>query len=471
MGALNALSSTGSALSQSIQRLSTGMQINSASDNPSGLVISQKFENQLSGISAALNNGQNAVNMMKTADGAMGQISTLLQSAYSLAVDASNSGVNSSSQNAADNQQLTAIVNSINTIASNTQFGSKYLLNGSAGVSSAVTNGADISSLNIGGNFNAVALTAGGAAVLTVNTAATQAIATLTGTFATAGSAVAAAGQFTINGDTFTATASDTATTLINSINQATGQTGVTASYDAASKHIVLLSTNYGSSSKINVADANGVVLSAAGSIATASGVDAVAHVSINGGASVVFTAGLNGNDGLTMTDGDGNTFKLTTAGNTTATAGATVGQVSVGSDQFQIGGNSGQTASFSLGNFAASQLGGSAVAGQNMSTINLTTGTNASTAMQVISAAIGQIATSRGSLGAFQSDTLQSNMSVLGVAQQNLTAANSSIVDTNVAQEMTNFTKLQVLQQAGMSVLSQANMASQNLLSLIKNG
>ena len=472
MGALGALTGTDNSLNTSIQRLSTGMRINSAADDPSGLIISQKFQAQLNGIAAAITNSQNAINYTKTADGAMAQIGSLLQTARGLAVDAANTGVISSDQAAADNTQLQQIVSSITQIASNTQFGSKFLLNGSAGVTSAITNSADISSLNIGGTFNGVALTTGGAAALTLTTAATQAITTLTGTFATVGTAVAHAGSFTINGTTFNATAADTAATLITAINQATGQTGVTAAYGGAGSGIVLTSNAYGTAATINVADGSGVVLSGTGgSVGPIHGTDAAATLSINGGAAVSFTGGLNGTDGLTLTDANGNSFRLTQPGNAATIHNVTVGQVTVGSSQFQIGANSGQTASFSIGNFAASQLGGAAVAGQNMSTVNLLSGTNASTALSVIDSAISQVATNRGQLGAFQSDVLQTNVNVLGVAQQNLTATNSQITDVNVASEMTNFTKLQVLEQAGMSVLSQANMSSQNLLSLIKNG
>ncbi len=472
LGALYSLTNNDAMLNQSIQRLSTGLQINTAADNPSGLIISEGFKAQISGNAGAISNSQNAINYLKTADGALGQIGSLLQTAYGLAVDASNTGVISSSQAQADNVQLNQIVSSITNIANTTQFGTKYLLNGSSGVSAAITNGADIASLNIGGTWNGAALAAGGAVNLTVTTAATQAITTLTGTFATAGTLVAHAGSFTINGTTFTATAADTATTIVNKINQASAQTGVIATYSGAATAIVLNTSAYGSSAKINVADANGIVLSGTGgSVGPIAGTDAVATLNIAGGAAVTFTGGLNSNDGLTLTDANGNTFRLTSAGNNTAVTNATVGQVTVGSAQFQIGGSAGQTAQFSLGNYAASQLGGSAVAGQNMSTINLLSGTNASTAMQVIQSAINQVATNRGQLGAFQQDTLQANVAVLGVAQTNLMASNSAITDVNVASEMTNFTKLQVLEQAGLSVLSQAQNLSNGLLSLIKNG
>ena len=470
MGTLYSLTGTDSMLQASIQRLSTGLQINTAADNPSGLIISQNFQAQISGMTGAIANSQNAINYLKTADGALSQIGTLLQSAYGLAVDASNVGVISPTQAQADNAQLQQIVTSISNIAATTQFGSKFLLNGAAGITAAITNGADLSSLNIGGTFNGVALTTGGAAVLTVTTAATQAISTLTGSFATVNTAVAHSGSFTINGTTFSATSSDTAATLITKINQASNQTGVTASYGASA--IVLTTTAFGSAAKINVADANGVVLSGTGgSVGPVVGIDAVGTLAINGGTAVTFTGGLNGTDGLTLSDANGNSFRLNAGGNSVAVANITVGQVTIGSAQFQIGGNPGQTAQFSLANYTASQLGTTAVSGQNLSTINLLTGANASTAMQVIQAAVGQVATNRGALGAFQQDTLQANVAVLGVAQTNLTASNSAIVDTNIAAEMTNFTKLQVLEQAGLSILGQAQNMSNGLLTLIRNG
>jgi flagellin len=325
MGAVYDLGNTDNSLTTSIQRLSTGLRINTAADDPSGLIISQKFEAQLSGIAAAISNSQNAINYTKTADGAMAQISSLLQTARGLAVDAANTGVDSADQAQADDTQLQQIVASITQIASQTQFGTKFLLNGSAGTTAAITNAADLSSLNIGGTFNNTALSTGGAAVLTVTTAATQAVTTLTGAFATGSTAVAHAGSFTINGVTFTATAADTANTLVTKINQASGQTGVTAAYSATAQAIVLSSSSYGSAATINVADANGVVLSGTGgSVGPIHGADAVATLAIGGGTAVTFTGGLQGNDGLTLTDANGNSFRLTTAGNATSVSGAT---------------------------------------------------------------------------------------------------------------------------------------------------
>jgi len=122
-----------------------------------------------------------------------------------------------------------------------------------------------------------------------------------------------------------------------------------------------------------------------------------------------------------------------------------------------------------SLGNFDPSQLGNGVVSGLNLSNIDLASAADAQNAMQVIDAAIEQVSTSRGAIGAFQADVLQPNIDTLGVAQENLTATESSIEDTDIASEMTNYSQLQVLQQSGIAMLAQANAAPQNVLTLLK--
>lgn len=463
--ALNALynvNNTGGQLSQSIQRLSTGLKINSAADNPSGLIIANEFQSQLGGIQQALSNSQDALNYSKTADGAMGQITGLLNSAYSLAVAASNSGTLSSQQVQADNSQLQSIMNSVTTIAKNTQYGQKHLLDGSAGVTASVTNSTDISSISVGGTFNGAALSTNSAVTMTVTTAATQAIATLSASFATAGTSVGA-DQFTLNGQTFTTNANSTVQDVLNQINNASAQTGVVATYSTGGP-IVLNTVKYGSNSSVNFADSGGKLNAGA---SNATGTNAVAQVTING-STVTFNGGQNGADGLTLSDTAGNQVVLSETGNSTTIHNVNVGQVSVGTSQFQIGANFGQTTNLSLGNFQASALGGGAVAGSNLSNIDLSTASDAGTAMQVIQAALTQVSNAQGSLGSFEADVLNPNMAQLNVAQQNLTASLSNVQDTNVAQEMTNFTRLQILQQAGVSVLAQANSMPQSVLKLL---
>lgn len=467
MDASDNLDTVGNELSRSMERLSTGLQINSAADNPSGLIISQEMTAEVGGMNQAIQNSQEAINYVKTADGALSQVNSLLNTAYSLAVQAANTATVSAPEAQADQQQLQSIVSSITQIAQTTTYGTKNLLDGSSGVQSSVTDGTDIASLNIGGTFGGVALTSSATVTLNSVTAATQATDT-SATFATLGTAVTNTGSFTLNGVTFTANANTTAGNLINMINGASNQTGVVASF--VNSAIQLNSIQYGTGGVINLVDSSGVIRNGGAGTDHKAGTNAVASVTI-GTTTATFTGSQNGNGGLTLEDSDGNTMTLTNAGNATSAVAKAIGQIVVGSAQFQVGAESGQTASVSLGNFAASNLGQGVVNGMDLSNLDLTTGAGASDAMQVIQQAINQVSSARGEIGNFQANVLQVNVNNMTTAQQNLSASLSTIQDTNIAQEMTNYTKLQILEQSGISVLSQANQLPQQVLSLIKNG
>ena len=465
MGALMNINNTNDMLNQSIERLSTGLRINSAADDPAGLIISQQFKAQIGGIQAAIQNSQDGINYAKTAEGALAEVNTLLNSARTLAVSSANAAVLSTAEIQANESQLQSIIASITRISQTAEFGTKKLLDGSAGTSAAITAGTLVSSLNIGGTFNGVSLSTNSAVTLQVTAASTQANINITNAAFTAATSLVAAGSFTINGVTFTTVNSESIGQVINEINQAAAQTGVSAVFNAGATQVQLYSTEYGSAAQINIADANGVLYTVPGS-ASAVGTDATANVTIDG-STVAFTGGRNQTDGLTLADTDGNSIRLTAAGNV-AGAAKLVGQVTVGSAQFQIGANAGQTANLSLANFAASQLGTGAVAGQNLTTIDFNNASDATAALAVIDSAVNQVSSARGQIGSFQSNVLQSNVRSLGVAQQNLSATLSSIEDTDVAAEMTNFTKEQIIEQAGMSVLAQANAVPQLVLKLL---
>jgi flagellin len=469
MNAMRNLSMTNVEFAKSISRLSTGLRINSAADDPAGLMISERFRSQIGGIDQAIRNSQDAINYAKTAEGALDEVNRLLRDARTLAVAAGNTGTLSGAELQANQAQLQGITESITRIAQNTQFGTKRLLDGSSGVTASVTNATTVAGLSVGGNFAGTTLTANAGVEMQVTTAATQA-AMNSKTLATSATAVGA-GSFTINGRTFTTDAATTAAQVVDMVNSSTGQTGVTARYDSGGGgRIVLETTAYGTGARIDLADANGVFLSAAGANSTV-GVNAVANVRIGGGSGpvAVFTGGQNGNSGLVLTDTAGNMLRLTSAGNAVAGSYSTVGQVRVGSASFQIGANSGQTTSLSLGNFAASELGTGVVAATNLSNVDITTASGASNALQVIDKAIDDITRARGQVGSFQRNVLESNIRSLGVARENLAATESTIRDTDIAAEMTNYTKLQILQQAGMSVLAQANAGPQTVLALLR--
>jgi len=168
------------------------------------------------------------------------------------------------------------------------------------------------------------------------------------------------------------------------------------------------------------------------------------------------------------MTDKDGNSMLLAESGNAVGAAVA-VGTVSANSLVFQIGANAGQSVQMSLTNMQSTQLGNTAVVGTSLRTIDVTTTNGASNALLVVDQAISQVSQLRAQLGAFQKNTLDSTVRYLGISAENLSASESQIRDTNVSQEVVTMTKNQILQQAGMSVLAQANTAPNQVLALLR--
>jgi flagellin len=465
MTALRNVGNTNIEAQRSITRLSTGLRINSGADDPAGLIISETFRAQIGGLEQAIRNNQDAINFGKTAEGALAEISKLLKDARALAVTGANSATLSEAQVQANQQQLNSIAESITRISEQTQFGSKKLLDGSAGVVASSISATNINYVSFTGTFNGQAITADSAVTMNVTTDAERATLTGTRTFALATTVMSAAGSFSINGRTFSVTTADTISDVVGRINQASEVTGVTAAW-AAGGGVVLTSKEYGSAAEVNLNDASGILLSAAGAT-TDAGVNAVADVSVtvNGSAATVT---FNQGSGLNLKDQYGNTITLTENGNLTTTA-LTVAQLNVGRTQFQIGANAGQTAGLNIANFAASELGKGVVSGLTLANLDITGGTAATQAMQVIDKAIEEVSAARGNIGNFIRNTLESQVRNLGVAKENLTASESAVRDADIADEMTNFTKLQILQQSGMAMLAQANSSPNAVLSLLR--
>jgi len=481
MNAMRALTSTSEAFARSIERLSSGMRINRGADDPAGLIISENLRAQMVGMSQAVSNAQDAANLLKTAEGGLDEIHNLLRTMRQLAVHASNTGVNDLTALQADQTQIRSALESLNRIAEQTQFGTKKLLDGTAGISAQVTDTAKLAGIFIGNTFNGV-IVQSGAVTITVNTAASRATVAGTATYASVNSSIAlvaggstgAGGTVVINGQSITVTGNDTVQTLIDRINALTSVTGVSAmfSYANSSGVIYLTQVNYGANFKIE-ANQSATLLFSGVNASSSTGADAVVTVQVTtsaGVTSATFTGGrASGDSGLKVKDAYGNTLLLTEAGNSTSVSSAKVAVVTAQSLVFQIGANSGQLARVALSDVRASQLGTTAVAGMSLNSIDVTTLDGAQNAIKIIDEAISQVSQLRGSIGAFQKNVLESTIRSLNISRENLAASESAIRDTNVAEEVMNYTKLQILQQAGMSVLAQANMAPQMVLSLLR--
>jgi len=481
MNALRNLTNTSDMFARSIERLSSGMRINRGADDPAGLIISENLRAQMVGLAQATSNAQDAANLVKTAEGALDEIHNLLRTMRQLAVHAANTGVNDLTAVQADQTQIRSALESLNRIAEQTQFGTKKLLDGTAGISAQVTDTARLAGIFIGSTFNGVIVQSGDVTI-TVNTAATRAQVLGTATYASVNSSIStvgggtsgAGGTVVINGQSITVSGNDTVQTLIDRINALTSVTGVSAMFSAGngSGVVVLTQVNYGANFSVQ-ANQSATLLFSSGTSSSSTGVDAVVTVEVTtsaGVTSATFTGGrASGDSGLKVKDAYGNTLLLTEAGNSTAISNARVAVVSAQSLVFQIGANAGQTSRISLRDTRASQLGTTVVANKSLQDIDVTTQQGAQDAIRIIDEAISQISQVRGNIGAFQKQVLESTMRSLNVARENLAASESAIRDTNVAEEVMNYTKLQILQQAGMAVLAQANAAPQAVLSLLR--
>jgi len=471
MNALRQLGLTEFEMSSTIARLSSGLRINTAADDPAGLIISEGMRAQLKGLDQAVKNSQDAVNMVKTAEGALDEVQRLLRDIRGLAVHSANSAVVDSSTLQANQTQVRSTLQSIDRIAAQTQFSNKKLLDGSSGTYATSTSPANIAGIYFGGSFNNNSITTNSTVTLTLTQAATRGVVAGTRTFAGTATTVPA-GQFTINGRTFTTQATDTLQNVLDQVNAVSNVTGVTASFTAGGA-VTLTTNEYGSAAHVNFTDSNGVLLAAPGSPAPGVGIDAIADVTVDINGSTVgglTTVTFSGGSGLTLRDNNGNVVTLTAGGNSLALATpTTIGNLTSGSAQFQIGAFDGQAVAYSMPVVFASSLATTVIPGMTLADLDLTTQAGAQQAIRIIDDAINQLSQLRGDLGSFQKNFLQSTVRSLTIATENLSASESMIRDADMASEMTSYTRLQVLSQSGIAMLAQANQAPQSILRLLQ--
>ena len=481
--ALNNLNSVSASIATSIQRLSSGLRINSAADDPSGFLIASHLQAQVDGLNEAIANTQEATSVVKTANSALSEINTLLSTIRQNALAAANTGVADPTAVQANQTAIASAITAINNIAASTQYGSRKLLDGSAGVSASVTNTSLIGGITLGGAYGG-GITQAGNVTITLASAATRASATRTATYASVnasistvnGTTTGTGGTVVINGQAVSVSGSDTVQTLLNKINAISGSTGVSANFSAAngSGTIVLSQTNYGANYRIATSETATLLAGTSGT--SVAGLNATVTVTattlINGAATSVVTTFVGGrfasDTGLRVTDTSGNSILLTEAGNTTGTSNAGVGKVTANALQFQIGANANQTASVSFNSVFASSLGATSVSGLTLANIDVTNQTGANNALLVVDEARSQVSRYQAELGGFQTNVLQSTANYLSNSVVNLTASISSIRDTDIAAETLKLTNNQIIQQAGISALYRATQAPAIYLKLL---
>jgi flagellin len=559
-------------LSTSLQRLSTGLQINSGRDNPAGLIASEGLRLQITTIEQSIKNSNRANNVLATADSALGEIGGLLNQVRGLVQEALNSGALSSDEIKANQQQIDQALSAINRIAANTSFAGQKLIDGSKAfttsmsaadaakisdlqinealfgssstisvnttVTTAATKGelryndgtlSSAVTLEVAGSKGNQVLFLGGSSTVGNIRDAVNAVSDVTGVEATlrAGAVIGGSGGsvkftdarpegtagtisvvfadpgaassplsigvagnvITVNlatdgGGAITSTAADvvaaiqgdtSASALVNvkvetaGVVAAQASTNLTAGDDA---ELVLKSVNFGSKEFVQLNVLSGTFATTLDDGTTASYRDSGSDIQaiVNGQAAL--------GDGLNifvkngMLDAMISLRAASNVANTTATVTITgggslfqIGQQADASGQIGVGIDAVNTARLGGVSGKLYQLG----TGGGKSLLDVGPNVPGSELVEIIDQALNRVNTLRGRLGAIQKDVIDTNISNLGVALENISSARSQIVDTDFAAETAALQKAQVLSQAGISVLTIANQVPQQVLALLR--
>ena len=451
-------------LNQSMRRLSSGLRINRGADDPAGLIASETLRSEMSSLTQAIQNSERAANVIATAEGALNEINALLISIQGKIVQAANTGAMSPTEIRANQLQVDSAVDSITRIANSTTFAGLSLLNGnldyiSSGVDSSLVTNVQIFGVQFGTNETMPV-------DVNVFTSAQQAGLEFRNSQITQTVSVEIAGNQGV--ETFTFISGTAASAVMFAVNRSVDATGVQAELinDAnAASGITFQSLEHGSSQFVSVQSLSGTfdVVDAAGDQRQRDvGDDAIASVNgaVTVGDGLVLTLNTTSLDLELTLDGDFGT-------------GTTRFDIVAGGALFQLGGNVDGNEQVNIGikSVAASKLG----SGTTGYMTDIVTGgrfslvaDEAGVASDIVAIAVSQISMLRGRLGAFEMNTLQTNISSLQVALENVTSSESAIRDTDFAMETARMTRAQILVSANMSVLGVANQNPQAVLSLL---
>jgi flagellin len=466
-----------------LERLSTGLRINSGKDDPAGLIVSERLRSETNSISQAIDNIERASNVIATTEGGLREISNMLNEIKSLAVEAANTGAFSEEEIEANQLQIDSAVESISRIANTTSFAGLNLLNGSLDY---VTSGADASKIT-DIKINGADLGDNGQMPVTVevlNSAQRGGLWFDGGGTGSDRGTLNSGLSFEIQGtkgvqsfDFASGTPLSAVQNAINKVSDATGVQAAEATTGSMASGLKLQSTGFGEDAFVSVrelSDSDFFQTKVYDEDTDSTG----ANANRDTGADV--EALVNGS--LAM----GNGRRLSHSGNAldlelTLTSGAAQSSgtehefdITGGGSTYQIGPeiNALQQIGFGVQSVTATNLGNSEVGFLNSITAggdNSLVAGNAQQASKIIDTAIEQVASLRGRLGAFERNTLQTTMRSQQVALENLTSAESEIRDADFAKETAKLSRAQVLQQAGTSTLGMANNQSQNVLSLLQ--
>jgi len=456
-------------LQTSLQRLSSGLRINSAKDDAAGLAISERFTSQIRGLSVASRNANDGISLAQVAEGALEEASNILQRVRELSVQAINATNSPSDRNALQLEvgQLTA---ELNRIAKATEFNGQKILDGTFGT-----------------------------ALFQVGSNANQTIVATTGnfktdqygdyriegydSFVTSAHRLDAVGTFVVSGSSGSATvvyaAGASAQDIAAAVNLVNETTGVTASGLTYTDMVFTASGAY----KFDMLSENASAVSVGFNISDATGVQSlsIAAAAFNDATpktGVVATVKDDGT-GITLSHFEGENITITdttfanaadvtliTTNSSTTLTMDTVASSGVVSGRVTFD----AVKSFTIQGTAAEVISTASEASilQKVADFDISTVSGANLALSVADAGLQQISAQRAKFGALQ-NRFSSTISNLETAVENLSAARSRIRDADFAVETAELTRTQILQQAGTAMLAQANQIPQNVLSLLQ--
>jgi flagellin len=459
------LNSSQDALQVSLQRLSSGLRINSAKDDAAGLAISERFTSQIRGLNQAVRNANDGISLAQTAEGALAESGNILQRIRELAVQSANA-TNSASDRQALQSEVGQLVQELDRIATNTEFNGQKLLDGTFGT-----------------------------AVFQVGANANQTIQTTTNNFRTNqfgnhrvdGQASSAAAQNRLaQGENLTVAGhlgtrqiniepGGSAKAVAEKVDAKSSETGVTAfaetsmevGFDKAGAYTLQVQSDNGDFETISFTlagtegnDGLSAAITAFNDVASKTGV--TARLSDDGkGITLLNSTGNNitVRDTVNANSGNVNVGGVSLNADGTQDQAVIVGQVTFDSDKsFGVSGNAGSTL---MNAQEASVL-------QSVQDMDISTVDGANESMAIVDAALNTVNAQRAKFGAIQS-RFGSTIANLSTNAENLTAARSRIRDADFAKETAELTRAQILQQAGTAMLAQANVAPQNVLSLLQ--
>ncbi len=437
----NQLLRTEENLAASMERLSSGLKINHAKDNPSGMAISNKMQAQINGLDQASRNSSDGTSVLETADGALNEVTAMLQRMRELAVQAAND-TNSQAEKEAIQVEIDKLKEEVDRISSTTEFNTKTLLDGSLDnrVYADGVSRIQVSEEVVAGTYK-----------YTVTSAATQANQAIT-----IPSSLTNEGVVSINGYGITLTKGMTAEELKEAIRNG-AEIGEAMFSEDGTK---LLSTAYGANAELSISVSDpGLAAELGLPVQTdppLKGTDVKITLDTSSAFGTTATVKPEGNK-ISITDVKG--FEMTMKLDAGYTGDVSLDVTDMGPMALQIGANEGQQMTVKIPSCDTKSL--------YIDEVDVTTVKGAQRAISQCDSAIAAVNKVRSALGAY-TNRLDSATKSLDETSENMNSAISRISDVDMALEMTEYTRLNVLSQTATSALSQANELPQLALQLL---